>query len=234
MDAVILAGGEGTRLRPYTYIIPKPLMPIGDKAILEILMDQLIKSGCETVRLAVGYHAEYIKVFLSGKEKYNGKLEFSKEDIPLGTAGPLKIIEEKLKDNFIVVNGDTLSDINYKDFFEFHNRSGRIATIALFKKKTKIDLGIIELDDNDEVVRYIEKPSYEHYVSTGIYAFNPKVLSYIKPGEKVDFPEIVKRMLANNEKIGKYFIDGYWMDLGRQEDYEEALDIYEKNRGNFE
>lgn len=234
MDAVILAGGKGTRMRPYTEIIPKPLLPLGDKAIIEVLMDQLSNQGFKRISIAVGHQAHYMESFLKSKSRYNGKIHFSVESEPLGTAGPIKLLENILKDDFIVVNGDTLSDINYADLLSMHKGSKNTATIALFEKETKIDLGIIELDGMGRVRDYIEKPTLRNLVSTGVYAFNRRSLKYIGKNERLDFPELVKRLIKNKEPVGSHTHYGLWMDLGRRDDYEEANEIYEKNRHIFE
>ena len=233
MDAVILAGGEGRRLRPYTHIIPKPLVPVGDKAILEILMDQLIKSGFDKIHIAVGYKAEYIQTFLDQMEKYKGKAFLSKETIPLDTAGPLKLVQKNITGDFIVVNGDTLSDINYSDLLNHHKKSKNMATIASYNKKTKIELGVIKTDGKGYVTKYVEKPTYQNMVSTGIYAFKPEVLDYIKEGEKIGLPDLIRRIILNKHTVGTYEIKGTWMDLGRFEDYNDAMDFYENNKHKF-
>lgn len=233
MKAVILAGGKGMRLRPYTHIIPKPLMPIGDKAILEIILDQLLSAGFEEIHLAVGYQADYIKTFLNGKLKYNNKIKFSHEKEPLSTAGPIKLVENYVNEDFLVINGDTLTDLSYSDFIKFHKDSGNIGTVAVYKKSVNIDLGVLKLDEYNNIKDYIEKPIYEHFVSTGIYAFKPEVFKYIDEGEKIGFPDLVKRLIGRGEKLSTYQINGTWMDLGRPQDYEEATDFYEKNKAVF-
>jgi len=234
MEAVILAGGKGTRLRPYTHIVPKPLMPIGEKAILEIVIDQLMKANFSKINLAVGHQADYIKNFLNGKSKYEGLLAFSHEKEALGTAGPIGLMRDQLKEDFVVVNGDTLTDLDYKDLLETHIKSDKIATIASFKKRGKMNFGVLDVKEDGTIRTYIEKPDFEHHASTGIYAFKPEVLSYIKEGEKVDIPEIINRILKDGKEVDTYEIKGVWMDLGKAGDYEEAIEFYEKNKERFE
>jgi len=234
MEAVIMAGGEGRRLRPYTHIIPKPLVPVGDKAILEIIMDQLVKRGFTKIYLAVGHKSDYIKAFIDNKEKYKGKVFLSYEKIPLGTAGPIKLLEGQLKGDFLVINGDTLSDIDYRDLLNKHKLSKKIATIAIFQKETKIDLGIVRTDDKKDIARYIEKPTFKNFVSTGIYAFSPEVFTHIKENEAIGFPDLVKRMMGNGHKVGTYHLKGTWMDLGRFEEFDKANKFYENNKSKFE
>ncbi len=226
MEAVILAGGKGTRLKPYTTVFPKPLMPLGDKPILEIVIRQLKSYGFDEIVIAVGHLAELIMTFFGDGSKVGVKITYSREDKPLGTAGGLGLIKTELKETFLMMNGDVLTSLNFSDLIEYHRRSGAIATIALNKRAVKIDFGVVKIDNDNRIEGYKEKPEIEYLVSMGVYAFNHKVLEYIKPNEYLDFPDLVKTLISNGETVNGYVYDGYWLDIGRPDDYEKAnIDI---------
>jgi NDP-sugar pyrophosphorylase family protein len=222
MKAVVLAGGKGTRLAPYTKILPKPLMPIDDMPILEIMLRQMKRAGVDEVILTVGYLSELLMAFFQNGERLGLKIEYSFETQPLGTAGPLSLIKG-LDETFLVTNGDVLTTLDIRELVKTHQKSGAIATIAAHERRVKIDLGVIQFNGNDEVMGYIEKPTYDFSVSMGIYVFEPEVLAYIPYHEYFDFPNLVLRLLENRERVMGYRYDGYWMDLGRPDDYEQAV-----------
>lgn len=232
MKAVILAGGKGTRLRPYTTVFPKPLMPVGDKPILEIIVRQLKLHGIDEIIMAVGHLAELIMTFFGDGSKFGVRIKYSREDEPLGTAGPLSLIRDELTETFLVMNGDILTTLNYSDLIDYHRSSGAIATIALNRRDIYIDFGVVKLDENSYIADYIEKPTLKYLVSMGVYVFEPRVLDYIPEGKKFDFPELVKKLISAGEKVKGYVYDGYWLDIGRPEDYERANaeidDIYDE------
>ena len=228
MKTVILAGGKGTRLKPYTTVFPKPLMPIGDMPILEIILRQLKSQGLTDITITTGHLSELIMNFFGDGSNLGVNIDYSKEDQPLGTAGGLGLIKEKLKDTFLMINGDTLTTLNIFELINYHQRNGAIATIALKKRDVYIDFGIVELDSNNSVKGYIEKPSIEHLVSMGIYVFEPRVLEYIKVGERLDFPDLTKTLLSKGEVVKGFVFDGYWLDIGRPEDYERANEEIEE------
>lgn len=221
MKAVILAGGKGTRLRPYTTAFPKPLMPIGDKPILEIIVRQLKSHGIDEIIMAVGHLAELIMTFFGDGSKFGVKIKYSKEEEPLGTAGPLSLIKNELKETFLVMNGDVLSTINYSDLIKYHKESGAMATVALNRRSVYIDFGVVKINDSKTIVDYIEKPTLDYLVSMGIYVFEPDVLNYI-PNKKFDFPDLVKTLISAGKTVKGYVYDGYWLDIGRPDDYERA------------
>lgn len=232
MKAVILAGGKGTRLKPYTTVFPKPLMPIGEKPILEIVVQQLKSQGFKEIIMAVGHLAELIMTFFNDGSKYGIKIKYSREDKPLGTAGPLTLMRDELKETFLMMNGDILTTLNYSDLVSYHKENKAIATIALKKRAVKIDFGVPEVDEENNIVGYTEKPEIEYLVSMGVYAFDPGVLDYIRSNEYLDFPAIIKELISNGETVKGYVHDGYWLDIGRQDDYERANreieEIYDK------
>jgi NDP-sugar pyrophosphorylase family protein len=222
MKAVILAGGKGTRLKPYTTVFPKPLMPLGDKPILEIVIGQLKSHGFDEVIITVGHLAELIMTFFGDGSKFGAKIKYSREDKPLGTVGGLGLIKKELNETFLMMNGDVLTTLNYSDLVNYHKRNGAIATIALNKRAVKIDFGVVELDGGNSIVRYTEKPKIDYLVSMGVYVFEPRVLEYIKPTEYLDFPDLIKKLISNGETVKGYVYEGYWLDIGRQDDYEKA------------
>ena len=222
--AVILAGGLGTRLRPYTITMPKPLVPIGDKAILEIIIIQLAKWGFERVILTVNHQAEMIREYFGDGSKWGITVEYSLEDKPLGTMGPLKLLKD-LPENFLIMNGDVLSDIDYAAFFDKHVKSGRMFTISSFKRVNKIDYGVLHTDQG-RLVGFEEKPEMEYSVSMGIYAASKEVLECIPDNQFYGLDSLLIENLKEKD-IGTIEHDGYWMDIGRPEDYLQACDDVE-------
>ncbi len=229
MKAVVLAGGKGTRLAPYTRIIPKPMLPVGDRAILEILLLQMKRAGIQEVVLTVGHLSGLMKAYFQDGQHLGLRICYSHENRPLGTAGPLAMVDG-LEDTFLVTNGDVLTTLDLTDLLKFHAQAGGIATIATHRRKVFIDLGVIHVNGGHEIVDYIEKPTLEYQVSMGIYVFEPRVLRYIPRGEYLDFPDLVKTLLAVGEKVVAYPFDGYWKDLGRPDDYEQANLDFEQIR----
>jgi NDP-sugar pyrophosphorylase family protein len=232
MKAVVLAGGKGTRLAPYTKILPKPLLPIGDTPILEILLRQMKRGGIDEVVLTVGHLAELMQVFFQNGERLHLNIQYSFEEQPLGTAGPLSLVKG-LDDTFLVTNGDVLTTIDFQDLVRTHCATGAAATIAMHSRQEKIDLGVIQTDGSDQITGYIEKPTYEFQVSMGIYVFEPRVLNYIPINRYLDFPDLVLRLIENGELVMGYPFDGYWQDLGRPDDYERAVNDFENLKREF-
>lgn len=232
MKAVILAGGKGTRLAPYTRVLPKPLMPVGEMPILEILIRQLKREGVDEVILTVGHMAGLLRAFFGDGEEFGVKIHYSYEEKPLGTAGPLALVDG-LDDTFVVTNGDVLTTLRINEMVRFHKEQQAAATIAMHRRKVKIDLGVILCNGGPDVVGYIEKPTYDYSVSMGIYIFEPRVLQYIPRGEYLDFPNLVHKLLGAREKVVGYPFDGYWQDLGRPDDYDQASEDFERMREEF-
>src|SRR6185369_4244074 len=227
MKAVVLAGGKGTRLAPYTKILPKPLMPI-----LEVILRQMKAAGISNVVLTVGHLSELLRAFFQDGHQLGLQIEYSYEHCPLGTAGPIALIEG-LNDTFVVTNGDVLTTLSLRELINFHREQHATATIAVHHRKVKIDLGVVESDASARINGYIEKPTYDYCVSMGIYIFEPRVITYIPRGEYLDFPDLVKKMVAAGEKVVGYHFDGYWQDLGRPDDYELASRDFENLRSQF-
>jgi NDP-sugar pyrophosphorylase family protein len=230
--AVILAGGRGTRLQPYTTVFPKPLMPIGDVPILDIVVRQLRHHKFTDIVIAVGYLAELLMAYFNDGARYNMHITYSREDSPLGTAGPLGLIDG-LDETFLVMNGDVLTDLDYGELVTFHRANGSLATIATFKRQVKIDLGVLHVDGDNAVLNYIEKPMFDYTVSMGIYVFEPQVLEFIPRGAPLDLPQLILQMLNAGEKVVQFAHEGCWLDIGREDDYRTAVATFERNRGLF-
>jgi NDP-sugar pyrophosphorylase family protein len=232
MKAVVLAGGKGSRLAPYTKILPKPLMPIGDMPILEVILLQLKAAGINNVVLCVGTLAELLRAFFQDGNQLGINITYSFEECPLGTAGPIALVDG-LDETFVVMNGDVLTTLDLRALIDFHWEQKAGATIAAHCRQSKIDLGVIQKDGGCRITGYIEKPVYDFLVSMGIYVFEPAILSYIERGEYLDFPDLVQRLLVAGERVVAYQFEGYWEDLGRPDDYERASQDFEKMQAQF-
>jgi len=227
MRAIILAGGKGTRLLPYTTVIPKPLMPVGERPILEVIIRQLKHNGFSQVTMAVGYLAELVEAYFRDGKKYGVEIDYSREDKPLGTIGALSLIDG-LDKTFLVMNGDVLTNLDYDQLVTFHNENNAVATIATYNKEVKIDLGVLEMDESFELKNYLEKPTLRYHVSMGIYVFEPEILELIEPNGYLDFPDLVLSLIKEGKKVVAFPFDGYWLDIGRHEDYELAQEDFAK------
>jgi NDP-sugar pyrophosphorylase family protein len=232
MKAIILAGGKGARLVPYTTILPKPLMPIGDMPILEVMLLQMKSAGIKQVVLTVGHLSELLRSFFKDGSHLGIDITYSYEDFPLGTAGPIALVDG-IEETFLVSNGDVLTTLDLKDLIKFHQEQKAIATIAAHHRQSKIDLGVIEKDGDYRITGYIEKPVYDFLVSMGIYVFEPAVIPYITRNEYLDFPDLVKRLIAAGERVVGYEFNGYWEDLGRPDDYARASKDFVERREEF-
>lgn len=230
MRVVILAGGKGTRLKPYTTIFPKPLMPVDDMPILEVVIRQLRKKGFNKITIAVGHLAGLIESYFGDGSKWGVKLDYSREHKPLGTAGPLAFINN-LKDTFLLINGDVLTDLDYIELMKYHKKEKAMATVAMYMKEVEINFGVLKANENNKIFDYIEKPNILHQVSMGIYAFEPKILKYVKKEAHFDLPELIKTLVEHNELVKGYPFNGYWRDIGRIDDYEKAIEEFKKMRG---
>ena len=230
MQAIILAGGKGERLRPYTNIIPKPLLPMGNMPILEIVLKQLKKYNFTEVVIAIGYLGEIIKAYFGDGKELGLNIRYSLEEVPLGTVGALSIINN-LDDNFLIMNGDILSNVDFSDLYDFHMKNKKKATIVIYKKSLKLSLGIIKIK-NSKLIDYIEKPEYKFNVSTGIYILNKEVVSLIPFKKHYDFPELIKDIILK-EEISVYKFSGHWFDIGTPEDYNLAQDSFIKLKDIF-
>lgn len=231
MKAVILAGGLGSRLRPFTEVIPKPLLPIGEKSVLEIQIELLKSNGVKEIFLATNYKSEYIENFFGDGSKYNIKLKVSKELKPLGTAGPVSLLKDYLDEPFIVMNGDILSKININQFYSFALSKKAPLSVAIKEIITPFQFGNI-FHDGDYVTGIEEKPNIRTKILAGIYVFKPELLDIIPHNEFYNMDTLILQLLENGSKISKYDINEYWLDIGQVEDYKKAQDIYKKNFSN--
>lgn len=228
MKAVILAGGLGTRLKPFTEVIPKPLLPIGEKAVLEIQIEHLKKHGFDEIYLATNYKSNYIENFFGDGSRYGVKLIISREEKQLGTVGPLTLLKSELTEPFILMNGDILSNINFTDFYNFANHQNSHLTISIKKIIMPYSFGNIFFKD-DLVTGIEEKPDIITYALAGIYTMRPEILNFIPDNEYYGMDKLIKKMLAENEPITKYEIKEYWLDIGRIDDYESAQKDFQEN-----
>lgn len=229
VTAVVLAGGKGTRLRPFTVTFPKPLVPVGDKPILERLLLQLADAGVTRVVLSLGHLSSLIRSYIDHHQALNDRLAISyvEEDTPLGTAGAIRLVQD-LDESFFVMNGDLLTDIDFGRLLADHKRADAALTVGRVERSEKIDFGVLELDETGSLKGYKEKPAYSYSVSMGVYVYEPRVVSYIEKEERLDFPELVIRLLSNNEKVHTYLHTGLWLDIGRPDDYAKAQEWVEK------
>jgi NDP-sugar pyrophosphorylase family protein len=225
--AIILAGGKGTRLKPYTVAIPKPLVPVGDKPILEIIILQLKKHGFTHITIAVNHLAEIIKAFFGDGIKWDIRIDYVSESKPLSTMGPLTLVED-LPENFLVMNGDVITDLNLSEFYHFHVKNNNNFTIGSIKRIDRIDYGILKKDENNKLIKFDEKPLYEFLVSMGIYMVNKKVVDYIPKDEFFGFDHLMNLLIEKYEYPSIFEYNGYWLDIGRPDDYEKAVNEIDK------
>jgi len=230
--AIILAGGRGTRLRPYTVVLPKPLMPIGDYPILEVIIKQLIYNEFTHITMAVNHQAEIIKAYFENGSKWGIKIDYSLENKPLSTMAPLKLIKD-LPDNFLVMNGDILTDLDFKAFYENHIQNKSIFTISAYQREVKSEFGVLDVDNKNTLIGFREKPTSIYDVSMGIYMVSKKAVNYIPENTLYGFDHLMLDLMKNKEKPQVKKFNGYWLDIGRPDDYIQAIDEFEINRSQF-
>lgn len=235
MRAVILAGGKGTRLFPFTANFPKPLMPLGDTPVLEVLIRRLVRCGVRDITLSVGHLSELIKSYFEHRRSLTSEinLRFIEEEEPLGTAGSLALVPG-LDKTFLAMNGDLLTDLDFKQLLHFHRQQGSILTIATHAREVVVDLGVVEFDEQFKLTGYREKPRKTFHVSMGVYVYEPAVLRYIEPHRHLDFPELVLRLLDAGERVSAYLNDSLWLDIGNPADYARAQELFAERKEAFE
>jgi len=231
MQAIILAGGKGTRLKPFTTNFPKPLIPIGDMPILEIILRQLKNNGFTNIVITVNHLAELIMAFFGKGEKWGLNITYSIENTSLGTAGPISLIDN-LEDNFLVMNGDVLTTLNFKNLYRYHMYNKNDISISTFRREEQIHLGVLE-SENDDFKKYIEKPIYYFDVSMGIYMVNKRMKTYIPQNSKFDMPELITLAKKEDSRIKCYRGDYFWLDIGRVDDFEKANEIFTQKKKMF-
>lgn len=227
MKAVILAGGLGSRLKPFTEVIPKPLLPIGEKSVLEIQINHLGKFGFNEIFLATNYKSDYIENFFGDGSRYGISLKISKEDKPLGTAGPLKLLQNQLDEPFLVMNGDILTLLDFNNFYSFSLNLDCLLSVAIKKEILPFAFGNIFFE-NDYITQIQEKPDIITYIVAGIYIMKPEILSWIPDDTYYGMDQLIKKLLSKEMKVAKFEINNYWLDIGRLNDYEKAQNIYEQ------
>jgi len=220
--AIILAGGKGTRLKPYTISLPKPLVPIGERPILEIILSNLKSHGFDHVTITVNHFADIIKAFFGDGSKWDIKIDYSEEDKPLSTMGPLTQIDD-LPDNFLVMNGDVLTDLDFGSFYRDHVERGSNFTIAAHRRLDKVEYGVLHNNKNSELISFEEKPTNEYLVSMGVYMMSKKNLEFIPPNTFFGFDHLMNTLLDKKILPFIHEYDGYWLDIGRPDDYERAI-----------
>jgi NDP-sugar pyrophosphorylase family protein len=230
MKAIILAGGKGTRLAPYTAVFPKPLMPVDGMPILEVIVRQLAHFDIKEMIFTVSPQSEpLLSAYFGDGKRYGVEIVYSQEKTPLGTAGPLSLLSG-LPGTFLVMNGDILTTLNYQKLLQYHRRHKGSVTIAMSQKNVPLDLGVMEFDRAHQLTRYIEKPTLSYSVSMGIYIFEKKVLKWVPAGKYLDFPALIQKLIQKREKVICYPSEDVWLDIGRHEDYEEAQKQFQKLR----
>ena len=231
MNVVILAGGKGTRLAPYTTVLPKPLMPLGDRAILEVVVRKLAEEGFTDITISVGHLAHLIEAVFGDGTRHGVDIGYIREDVPLGTAGSLRLVED-VDDTLLVMNGDIVTSLDFRDVVRRHKSRGNVLTIATTQRQVKVDYGVIDVEGVSTpaptVIEYHEKPVLDWVVSMGIYVLEPQVLDFIPDGGYFDFPDLVHVLLDASAPIGAFVYDGLWLDIGRHEDYQRALTLWEE------
>ena len=232
MQAIVQAGGQGVRLRPSTSILPKPLLPLGDTPLIDVLLHGLTKVGFDDIIIATGYKHNLVESVVKQK-KYTGvKIRFYQESQPLCTVGVLPMLRG-LADNFLVVNADILTVLNFRRLLEYHVQSDKIMTVSVLQRKERIDLGIVQVGENSTVVDYVEKPVYHFTSNMGCYAFSKRIVAQIPKGKPMGIDDLIYVLLQDKQSIGAFMFAGYWRDCGRLSDFEEAVIDYQANPGIF-
>lgn len=230
MHVVIMAGGKGVRLRPYTTSLPKPLVPIGDSyAILEIVLHQLASYGFTHATLAINHLGSLIRAFVGDGSRYGLHVDYVEERVPLSTVGPLFGLRDRLPEHFLVMNGDILTDLNYADLLMAHTESAAPLTVATFRRSVKIDFGVL-VTRGERVVEFTEKPTLDYEVSMGVYGLSRSTIATYPAGLSFGFDQLMIDLLSQGRQPANYSFDGYWLDIGRPEDYDEANRTFDELR----
>lgn len=225
--AIILAGGKGTRLKPYTIAIPKPLVPVGDKPILELIIQNLQQSGFSHITIAINHMADLIKAFFGDGSKWGVHIDYILEDKPLSTMGPLTLIND-LPDDFLVMNGDVLTDLDFNAIFYKHLNANSHFTISAFRRTEKIDYGVLEINSDHQLIGFNEKPNFDFLVSMGVYIVNKSVINEIPKNTFFGFDHLMHRLIEKGVHPTIVVHNGSWLDIGRPDDYEQAIQLVGK------
>jgi NDP-mannose synthase len=227
--AVIMAGGRGTRLRPYTMVFPKPLMPVGEYPVLEVIVRQLAKQGFHHITMAVNHQANLIKAFFGDGSSWGVRIDYSLESEPLSTIGPLKLIPD-LPEHFLLMNGDVLTDLDFEAFWQRHVEGDRLFTIGAACRIESTEYGVLHIDSHQVLCGFEEKPRKEYLVSMGVYMVSGRILPDIPAGRPYGFDDLMRDLLARRASVGVIRHGGYWLDIGRPGDYQQAIDDFESGR----
>jgi len=232
MMAIILAGGKGTRLKPFTMTIPKPLLPLGDVPILEVVLKQLAQAGFKRVVITLGHMAPLFQAHLGDGGKFGIEITYVVEEEPLGTAGPVRLVHD-LEEDFLVMNGDLLTTLDYRALLQFHRQHQAWGTISLQKREVRIDYGVVRSSAAGQLSEYVEKPTIPYEVSMGINALSRKCLEFIPLSGKYDMPQLMLAMRQAGHTVMCHRPDCYWKDIGRFDDYQEASADFDADPGRF-
>lgn len=236
MRAVVLAGGYGTRLRPFTAVLPKPLMPLGHPdpmPIVEVVLRQLARFGFNRVTIITGYLTELMEAFCGDGSRFGTRVDYAREREPLGTAGGLALLDRP-GESVLVMNGDILTTLDYGEMFRFHERRGAPATIAAHPREVKIDFGVLEFGEDPHILAaYREKPKFSYHVSMGVYILSPSAWDHLRPGEFLGMPDLLERMRASGSAVHCHREPCFWLDIGRHDDYAAANEVFQARRGEF-
>jgi NDP-sugar pyrophosphorylase family protein len=220
-EAVVLAGGKGTRLLPLTQVLPKPLLPVDERPILDVVLSQLARDGCAKATIAVGHLGHMIEIYCGSGERWSIEIDYFREQTPLGTVGALAHIETSAAP-FVVMNGDILSDLSFIELLASHGSNGSELTIASFRRRVRDELGILDADEGNRLRAYHEKPEHEYLVSMGIYVLDPSAVDLVPAKGRMDFPDLVQALLDAGRPVHTHPHEGYWLDLGRHDDFTRA------------
>ena len=227
MKAVIQAGGKGTRLRPYTLVLPKPMMPVGELPVIELLIRWLRRNGVQDCIVTTGYLGHLLRTFCGDGSRWDMNLVYTEEPAPLGTVGALDLLRDQLDDTFLVVNGDLVTDLSLRSLLHFHRGHGGPLTVGTVRKDVHVDMGVLDLDADARLVEFREKPTLSYQVNMGLYCMEPSVLDLIPGGIPFGFDDLVFQMLDHGQPVHAYHHDGEWLDIGRPEDFQRAQDLVE-------
>jgi NDP-sugar pyrophosphorylase family protein len=232
MQAILLAGGKGARLQPFTATFPKPLVPLDDTPVMEILIRQLTHHGVRELTIVTGHLAWLIGAYFGHGERLGVRINYVEETTPLDTAGCLGLIERPAEP-FLVMNGDLLTTLDFTRLMAFHCKNRPAATVSAFKREVRIDLGVLKIGDDGRLADYIEKPTYDYYVSMGMYCFDPRVCDFVGRGERIAMPALILRLRDAGEPVMCYREECFWLDIGRPDDYARAIEEFRSDRSRF-
>ncbi len=226
MKAVIMAGGLGTRLKPITHIIPKPLLPLGEKSVLEVTIQKLKDQGFDEIFMAVYYKSDLFESYFGDGSKFGLKISFSMEKQRLGTAGPMLLLKDRLEEPFLVLNGDILTNLDFNNLKKYHQEHRADMTLVTKMIQLPLHYGVVE-KEADRVLEIKEKPVIESEINAGIYFVNPEVLDFIPPNQTFDMTELMRTLIDSGKKVSAFLLEDYWLDIGQMQDYQKAQEDFE-------